>query len=431
MSNHKVIHNASWLVAGKIVHKALGFIAGVMIARYLGPEEYGIISYAGAYTTFFAAMCTLGLNSILVMELLEKPEQEGITLGTSICLRIISSIVSVAAIALIVSVVDYGEPLTITVVILCSIGLVFQAEDSLNYWFQAHLESKYCAIATNISYLVVFLFQVALVLTARSVEWFAFASSIDFLVAGIFLLIAYRRKGGGRFGFSLARGKELINRSLPFIIASLMVSVYASTDRLMLKQMMDQSSVAFYSLACSLSVAGGFVLSAMIDSIYPTIVEAYGSDHELYLRRNRQLYAIVFYAAAAMSIIISLVAKPLILTLYGESYVPATASLRIVVWYTAFSYLGVARNVWVVCESRQRYLTYLYAASAGINVVLNVLLIPRWGVVGASVASLITEVATALIIPAMIADLRDNVRLMLDGIMLRGVLGNDQPRATR
>lgn len=421
-SNRRVFRNASWLIGGRVIHKVLGFLAGIMVARYLGPNEYGLISYAGAYTTFFAALCTLGLNSILVVELIEKPKSEGSTLGTSIVMRIVSSLLSVLAIVLIVCLVDRGEQTTIAVVTLCSVGLVFQAVDSLNYWFQAHLESKFCAIATNLSYLVVFLLQALFVLTGRAVEWFAIASSVDFLVAGAFLLMTYYRMGGERLRFSLKRGEELIRRSAPFIVSSLMVSVYASTDRLMLKQMMDQASVAYYSLACSLSVAGGFVLSAIIDSVYPTIVELHESNYELYRRRNAQLYAIVFYAAAAMSIVISLLAKPLIFMLYGESYTDAVAPLRIVVWYTAFSYLGVARNAWVVCEGRQRYLTYLYAASAVINVALNVILIPSWGAVGASVASLITELSTALIIPAMIPDLRENVRLMIDGMLLRDVL---------
>ena len=99
------------------------------------------------------------------------------------------------------------------------------------------------------------------------------------------------------------------------------------------------------------------------------------------------------------------------------------APLRIIVWYTAFSYLGVARNAWVVCEGRQRSLKWLYAAAAAVNVALNLALVPGLGAVGAALASLAAQASTTLVLPFLIADLRPNARLMLEGILLRGVFG--------
>lgn len=118
---------------------------------------------------------------------------------------------------------------------------------------------------------------------------------------------------------------------------------------------------------------------------------------------------------------ICLVAKPFILILYGENYLPAVGPLRIVVWYTAFSYLGVARNAWMVCENRQKYLKYLYVSAAALNVVLNLALIPSWGASGAAAASLITQASTTVILPAIIRPLRPNCRLMLDAVLFRGI----------
>ena len=137
-----------------------------------------------------------------------------------------------------------------------------------------------------------------------------------------------------------------------------MVSIYASTDKLMLKQMLDETTVGFYSLATSISTIWAFILAAIIDSLYPEIVQAFSRDRLQYERKNQQLYAIVFYAAVFVSAVICLFAKQIIGILYGESYLPAVHPLRIVVWYTAFSYLGVARNAWKVFEYRQKYLKY-------------------------------------------------------------------------
>lgn len=192
-----------------------------------------------------------------------------------------------------------------------------------------------------------------------------------------------------------------------------MISIYASTDRLMLKQMLGAEAVGHYSLAVTISGSWAFVLAAMIDSLYPEIVRCYREDRLLYQRKNRQLYALVLYTALAVSVCICLAARPFILLIYGEAYLPAVQPLRIVTWYTAFSYLGVARNAWIVCENQQRYLKYLYVGAAACNVALNLLLIPIWGASGAAAASLITQVATTTLLPALFRPLRPNVKLML------------------
>ncbi len=420
--SNKVVQNAGWLIGGKVLNKIIAFIVGVLTARYLGPSNYGLINYAAAYTTFFASICTLGINSIIVKNFLDYPEEQGETLGTAICMRVVSSLFSAVMITGIVFIVDHREPLTICVVALSSLSLIFQVYETINYWFQSRLMSKYPAIASNIAYVAVSVFKIILLVTGRDVRWFALSNALDYIVAAAFLFYIYRRQSGQKLKFSWSKGKQLLSKSHSFIIAGLMVSVYASTDKFMLKQQLTEASVGYYSLASSLSVTWAFVLSAIIDSLYPVIVQAFQKDYRLYEKKNRQLYAIVFYVCVAVSLIITVSANPLIAFLYGEQYLPAVEPLRIVVWYTAFSYLGVARNAWMVCENKQKYLNYLYFSAAVINVVLNAVLIPVWGASGAAAASLITQISTTTILPAAIKPLRPNVRLMVDAVFLRDVL---------
>ena len=238
----------------------------------------------------------------------------------------------------------------------------------------------------------------------------------------VLLLACYRRHGGTRLHFSWACGRDLLKRSYHFILPGMMVAIYGYVDKFMLKHMINDAEIGYYSTAVSVCSMWSFVLSAIIDSVYPSIMEAYQTDRELYLRRNRQLYAIVFYVSAAVSVVIALLGKYVIWLLYGQAYLPAAAPLRVITWYTAFSYLGVARNAWVVCEGKQRYLKYLYLSAAAINVVLNLLLIPGGGAVGAAAASLLTQAATILAAPMLIPAMRENTRLMLQAILLRDVL---------
>lgn len=426
ISKNKVVKNAGWLIGGRLVNKLLAFLVGILTARYLGPSNYGLINYAAAYISFFASICTLGINSIIVKNFVDHPDEEGKTIGTTLLLRAVSSLLSALMIVGIVGIVDRDEPLTVVVVALCSVGLIFQIFDTLNYWFQARLQSKYSALASLASYAAVSVYKIVLLVLGKSVEWFALASALYYTVLAVVLAAAYFKNGGQRFTASWAKAKELLSSSTSFIISGLMVSIYACTDKLMLKQMLGEASVGYYSLASAISVSWAFVLSAIIDSLYPEIVQSFNTNRIYYERKNRQLYAIVFYTSLFMSAAICLLARPFIEILYGASYLPAVQPLRIVVWYTAFSYLGVARNAWMVCENRQKYLKYLYMGAAAINVVLNLLFIPPWGASGAAAASLLTQIATTVLLPAVIRPLRANTKLMLDAVLLRGVLPKKQ-----
>ena len=422
--NNKVVKNAGWIVGGRLVNKVLAFLVGILTARYLGPSNYGLINYAAAYITFFASVCTLGINSVIIKDFIDHPEEEGQAVGTTLVLRAVSSLLSAIMVVGLVAVVDRDELTTILVVALSSIGLAFQIFDTLNYWFQSRLQSKYCAIATVISHVGVSVYKIVLLVTGKDVAWFAVATSVECIVEAVFLLLVYRKQGGPRFSFSGQKAKQLLTASSSFIVSGLMVSIYASTDKLMLKQMLDEVAVGHYSLAVSLSTTWAFVLQAVIDSVYPSVIQSSSKGTEVFNRKNRQLYALVFYIAMFMALLITVLAKPIVSILYGEAYLPAVLPLRIVVWYTAFSYLGVARNGWIVCENCQRYLKYLYISSALINVALNWVCIPLFGAPGAALASLVTQMSTTVFLPALIRPLRPNAKLMFEAVLLKDVLRN-------
>lgn len=417
---NKVAANAGWIIGGRLFHKLLAFLVGILTARYLAPSNYGLINYAATYTTFFASLCTLGINSVIVKNFIDHPEEEGKTIGTTLVLRGISSFLSALMIVGIVSVLDRDEPLTVVVVALCNIGLLFQIFETFNYWFQARLQSKFPAVATIISYVIVSGYKLILMILGKSVQWFAVATAMEYIVIGVFLFAVYRKKGGPSLSFSWSKARELLSSSHSFILSGLMVAIYASTDKLMLKQLLDDAAVGHYALAVSISGMWTFVLGAITESMYPGIVQAFDRSEKEFAKKNRQLYAIVFYASTGMSLLISIAAPLLIEILYGAEYAPAIRPLQIVVWYTAFSYLGVARNPWIVCNQKQKYLKYLYAASAVINVALNYLLIPLIGTAGAALASLLTQIATILL-PAFSKELRPNVKLMLEAVFLRDI----------
>lgn len=421
VSKNKELKNAGWLIGGRVIQMILSFFISIITARYLGPGNYGKINYVSAYVSFFTSFCNLGINSIIIKDFVDNPDEQGEAIGTTLLLRLFSSILSMIMIVTIVSIVDKNEPVTVLVAVLCSVALIFQIFDTFNYWFQFKYKSKITSIAVLIAYIVTSVYRIILLILGKSVQWFAFATSVDYICLAAILFYFYKKENGPRLHFSISKGKYLLTNSYHYILSGMMVAIYGQTDKFMLKHMLDETSVGYYSLATTLNTMWVFILKAIIDSMYPTIMRLYNTDKKAFERKNRQLYAIVIYVSVVVALMFMLFGKYIIYILYGESYLAASAPLKIVTWYTIFSYLGVARNAWIVCENNQKYLKYMYVGAALINVLLNYVMIPQFGASGAAMASLLTQISTSLILPCFIKQMRPNVRLMIDAFLLRKI----------
>ncbi len=414
---NKEVKNAGWLIGGKIIQMLLSLVVGIFTARYLGPGNYGLVNYGIAYVAFFTSLATLGLNSVIVKDFFDHPEEQGTAIGSALVMRFLSGLLSVILIVTIVFFIDYGQTETIIIVALCGLGLIFNIFETFNYWFQAQYKSKVTAIATLIAYGTVSVYKIILLITQQNVIWFALATSIDYVAVAIILFIFYKVYSGPKLKFSWGKCKQLLKISYHYILPGLMVAVYGQTDKIMLKQMTSEEAVGYYATGVTLCSMWTFVLNAIIDSIYPTILKLKkDGDQEAYERKNRQLYAIVFYVSTFVSISFVLLGNFAIEILYGKEFLPASSVLKIITWYTAFSYLGVARNAWIVSENKQKYITFLYVGAAVANVGLNFALIPIWGADGAAVASLVAQVLSGMLLPFFIKPLRPNAKLMMEAI---------------
>jgi O-antigen/teichoic acid export membrane protein len=139
---NKEVKNAGWLIGGKIFQMVLSLFVGVLTARFLGPENYGVINYGAAFVALFSSVCTLGLNSVIIKDFVDNPDDQGVAIGSSILMRFLSSVASALMIVGISFVIDRDEPMTVLVVSLCSIGVIFQVFDTINYWFQAQYKYR-------------------------------------------------------------------------------------------------------------------------------------------------------------------------------------------------------------------------------------------------------------------------------------------------
>ena len=416
IAKNKIIKNASWIILCRVVQAVLTLIISMITARYLGPSNYGVISYATSVAAFVYPISVLGLNHILVQETVQRPEEEGEIYGTSMGLGLISSLVCMVGVGAFVSVANASETETILVCILYSLVLLFQVGELIQYWFQAKYLSKYVSVISLCAYAVVSGYKIFLLATGKSIYWFAVSNALDYLLIAAALMVTYRKLGGGRFRFSWAAARRMLSRSRYYIISSMMVTVFAQTDKIMLKLMIDESATGYYSAAVACAGMTSFVFSAIIDSARPAIFEAKKEDGQQYKNSVSTLYCVIIYLSLLQSVAMTLLAKPIISILYGGQYMPAVSALQLVVWYTTFSYMGSVRNIWILAEGKQKYLWIINLSGALTNVVLNALMIPRWGIMGAAAASLITQFFTNFVLGFILRPISENNKIVLKGL---------------
>lgn len=416
---NRTVKNAAWMIGCKVVQSIIGLIISMLTARYLGPANYGLINYAASLVAFFTPIMQLGLNGILVQELVATPETEGECVGSAIVLNIISGTLCLVGLMAFTTIVNVNEKETLIVCALYSVSMLAEALHIIQYWFQARLLSKYSSLAMLLAYAAVSIYQVCLLLAGKGVYWFAVAKAFDIFFIDIFLLLTYHLCGGQRLSFSWKRSKEMLARSKHYILANMMVVIFAQTDRIMLKMMIDEGATGYYSAAVTCTCITSFIFNAIIDSMRPGILSSKRKDQKRFHNEMKLLYAIVIYLSLAQSVLMTALAPIIVNVLYGEAFGPSVGALQVIVWYTTFSYIGAVRNIWILAEGKQHILWKINLVGALANVLLNCALIPRLGIVGAAVASLITQIFTNVIVSGLHKELRENLQLMIQSLNVR------------
>lgn len=413
---NNIIKNASWIVVCKIVQSVLSLIIGMITARYLGPSNYGVLNYVSSVVAFAVPIMQLGLNNTIIREFIKYPNRENEILGTALIINVLSSILCMIGSVSFIAIANSGHSETLLVGTIYSLTILFQATEMTQYWFQAKLLSKYPSIASLVAYIIVAAYKIYLLATNKGIIFFAVSYILDFFLISAILLVLYRVISKQRLSVNFSIGREMLSRSKYYIIPSLMVMVFQHTDKVMLNLMIDEAETGFYSAAITIIGISGFVFSAIIDSARPTILEEKEKDHRVYEKRMVQLYSLITYLSLAQSVFMTLLARPLVIIIYGEAYAKTINILRIAVWYITFSYYGSVRNIWILSEEKQKYLTGINITGGIANIFLNFVLIPVWGAIGAAVASLITQFFTNVIIGFVFKPIRPNNYLMIKGL---------------
>lgn len=412
-SKTQFVGNTFWIVFRNIYSMLISVVVGALSARYLGPDNYGILNYGTSIIAFFITISALGFASTLVVEMVNNQQKIGEILGTALVLQIGVAIVSLAAILAVVTFLEPDNRMMHLVTMFQASVLIFNAYEVFLYWFQMKLEMRTVTIASIIALTVTAVWRIALLIHQVPVTLFALTNSITSLVTGACVVFFFFRAEHPHLHFRAETGRNLLSTSSHYIVSGLAVTLYTQVDRIMLGKMYSTEAVGYYSAALTISMLWEFVPQAIVNSARPILAELRKLDEQEYQNKYMALLLGISVLGIAVGITFSLFGKIAIRILYGEAYVSASPALAILTWSTSFAMICTARTIWLVSEGRNRYVKYFTFLGAGINMAMNVYFIPRWGITGASFATLITQVFVALIAPCLFRETRSFTTLYI------------------
>jgi O-antigen/teichoic acid export membrane protein len=356
-----------------------GLIVGMWVARYLGPKDYGVLNYALAYTALFMIFVKIGLDQIMVREIVKNPSQSNYLLGTSFGLKIIGSIIALISIYVSLFFVK-TDVITKTVIFIIGAGFIFQSLNVIDYFYQAKVLSRQVVIARNSAFIICSILKVYLIVNDHGVIYFAFIYVLEILLAGLFLVFIYKRNSGiiKKWRFSKKTAVRLLKFTWPLALSSFLISIHMRIDQVMIGNILSNSDVGVYSVAVRLAQFWMFIPGILVSTLMPYFIDLREKNNELYHYRLIQLYSLMFWMGACVGVVTIIFGKDIIGLLYGEAYREAYKALVFNIWAGLFMAQSYAKGIWVISENKQLYRIIANVAAVIINITLNLILIPSY-----------------------------------------------------
>ena len=418
MALQKILSNIVWLSMDKLLRLAVGAVVGVWMARYLGPSQFGLLNYALAFVVLFSPLASLGIESILVRDVLTEDElRQRVSLGTSFFLRCVGSLVAALLACSLVIVVRPGEPLTLLLVAIAGAGLVVQSFDIIDLWFHSQVKAKFGVYAKTAAFLLLSAVRIVLLAMGAPLVAFAWAAFAELSLGSFGLIVMYRRRGGRILWWRATRDRmrQFLRDSWPLAFSNLAVILYMRIGQVMIGNILADREVGIYSVAVRLAEMWYFIPMSIASSVFPAVIKAKREDPVLYAERLRLFYGLMSVISISVAAVTFLFSNMIITTLFGPQFAEAGPVLSVYIWASVPVFLNIATTQFLIAENRTTVALYRTLAGAVANIALNFALIPVYGTLGAAVGSLLAYWITLLSI-AVVPDLRGQMTLILQSL---------------
>ncbi|MCW7493184.1 flippase [Leptospira sp. 2 VSF19] len=414
----KIIQNSLWLVFDKIIKSLVGLFVGVWIARYFGPENFGKFSYANSLIILFSTIVPLGTEGILVREIVKNSERTNNLLYASFFLHLFSGIFLFSIACTILYILKYEDDLTFHIGLILAVPMLFRFLSVPRYFYEANTEIKYVVYIENFSFLVFSCIRVYLLIIKANLLYFMFSFLFESIVSyfSIFLFYIKGQIGIGRISVDLDLIKETLKESFPILIASLSIIIYMKIDQLMIGSMLGDTPIGIYSVAVRLSEFWYFIPMGLASSFFPTLITKKNQSQFDYLELLKVLHIVLISISFGMAIVIQFIGEDVIYWLYGTPYLGASNVLKVYIWSGIFVFIGVAGGNYYLIEGKHSYVLMKSLAGLIVNVVLNYIWIPIYGVWGAAFATLVSQLVASMFIPFFFRDVRELFFIQLSAL---------------
>lgn len=387
----KYFANTSWLIFERVLRILITFIVTIFVVRYLGPKNFGLLSYVLSFFMLFSAIGILGLESIAVRELVKFPNKSDELVGTVFFLRVFGAFILILLIIFTLLIIKEVTSVSILILIAAS-SSIFHAFSAIEYYFRAKVQAKYNAYALFLSVVLAAVLKIVFILVKAPLIFFVFAFTAELIFLAFGLIWAYKFNGLKllQWKFSKALSVTLLKDSWPLILAGISITIYMKIDQIMIKFMINEEAVGYYALAVRLCEAWYFIPVAITSSIFPAIINAKKVSEEFYNNRMQKLYDILAWMAIAIALPVSVFSFFIIKLLFGNNFLQAAPVLTIYIWASVAVFLGVASGQYLIIENFTKLSLGRSIIGMVVNVLLNLILIPEYGIIGAAYATLVS-----------------------------------------
>lgn len=418
----RLLRNTSWILFSHIFQMVISFFVGIFTARYLGPTNYGSITYVASYISFFSAICLMGLDTVVVNRLVFQKEKEGEIIASALFLRMIVSFICMCALTVLITVVDYGNKELFWIAVLSSFELFFKAFGTIGFWYQYKLLSKKTAVADMIAFVLASLFRIWLLITQKNIYWFAAYNSVVFLLIAVLYVPLFLKDCDTPIRIRKDTCIDLLKRCIPYLLSGVMISLYTQVDRIMIKHLLKNTTdVGYYGTAIVICHLVAFVPDAIALSSRPVLMDMKRNHAVAYEKRVIQVLASIIWFSLLYALFVTVFAPWIINVLYGSEYAPTAPVLRILVWCAIVENLTKIRDIWLIGENQSKYVTVFSFLGTVINIVLNYILITRFAIKGAAMATVLTQFLVTLLVPALFRETRTYSKDVLSAMFLRNM----------
>lgn len=409
----------------KVVRLVSVLITSIFVTRYLGPELFGQLNYASAFVGMFFALTAMGLDDILIRDLVRRPDRRNQLMGTAAAIKFGGAVILFATVVAL-ALAKHMDRTTLIMVLLIAAAEFLKPFVVVEQYFYSQVKGRTAAKVNIVQVLLASGFRLGLVVIHAPLVWFAWSYIVEVSVGVAGYLVAYQRDGSTwrNWRFSKPVAMYLLGQSWPLIIYGLALYVQAKIDQVMIGDILRKSlgeaaanaEVGQYSAALKMIEALGFVPGIVVASLAPAITRARSQDRKLYEGRLVNQYRLMFILFLTVSVPLYFVAEPAMVLLFGEKFRMAGYLLSLFAIRLFFTNMGVAKTSFITNESLFKYSLVTSVVGAVLNITMNYLLIPSYQSIGAIWAMIGSFFVSIFLVDLFFKEARPNFGWMMKGI---------------